>query len=107
APLVCALAAQSGGDPASFGFLMVLFSVACWGASLFIPPTGEAAPDLVIRRNVLASTGSLLSHLRDDKRIWWGAFVTSWFWLAGAVVATVMQPLVKDVLGGTEDVIIT
>ncbi len=105
--IVGGIAAQNGGDPASFGFLMILFSLACWGASLLIPPTGEAAPDLVIRRNVLASTASLLSHLRDDKRIWWGAFVTSWFWLAGAVVATVMQPLVKNVLGGTEEVITT
>src|SRR5437763_1148919 len=102
-----AIAAQSGGAPAAFGFLMLIFSLACWGASLFIPPTGQGAPDLVIRRNVVASTASLLNHLRDDKRIWWGAFVTSWFWLAGAVIATVMQPLVKDVLGGTEQVIIT
>src|SRR5262245_18598355 len=105
--IVGGLAAQGGGDPASFGFLMILFSLACWGASLFIPPTGEAAPDLVIRRNVAVSTASLINHLRDDKRIWWGAFVTSWFWLAGAVVATSMQSLVKDSLGGTEEVITT
>src|SRR5215470_16009284 len=105
--IVGGLAAKDGGDPAKFALLMILFSLMCWGASLFIPPTGEAAPDLVIRRNVAASTASLINHLRDDKRIWWGAFVTSWFWLAGAVVATVMQPLVKDVLGGTEEVITT
>src|SRR5262245_6465392 len=105
--IVGGVAAQNGGDPASFGFLMLIFSLLCWGASLFIPKPGEAAPDLVINRNVLASTLSLLNHLRDDRRIWWGAFVTSWFWLAGAVVATVMQPLVKDVLGGTEEVITT
>jgi acyl-[acyl-carrier-protein]-phospholipid O-acyltransferase / long-chain-fatty-acid--[acyl-carrier-protein] ligase len=105
--IVGGIAAQNGGDPASFGFLMIIFSLACWGASLFIPPTGQGAPDLVIRRNVLASTVSLLNHLRDDKRIWWGAFVTSWFWLAGAVVTVVMQSLVKDVLGGNEEVITT
>ena len=57
--IVGGLAAQSGGDPASFGFLMIIFSLACWGASLFIPPTGEAAPDLVIRRNIAVSTASL------------------------------------------------
>jgi acyl-[acyl-carrier-protein]-phospholipid O-acyltransferase / long-chain-fatty-acid--[acyl-carrier-protein] ligase len=105
--IVGGVAAQNGGDPASFGFLMILFSLACWGSSLFIPPTGQGAPDLVIRRNVLVSTVSLLNHLRDDRRIWWGAFVTSWFWLAGAVVTVVMQSLVKDVLGGTEEVITT
>src|SRR5215475_1624111 len=105
--IVGGIAAHGGGDPAYFGFLMILFSLACWAASLFIPPTGEAAPDLVIRRNVLASTVSLLNHLRDDRRIWWGAFVTSWFWLAGSVVAVAMQPLVKNSLGGTEEVITT
>jgi acyl-[acyl-carrier-protein]-phospholipid O-acyltransferase/long-chain-fatty-acid--[acyl-carrier-protein] ligase len=105
--IVGGIAAQNGGDPAKFGFLMIIFSLACWGASLFIPPTGQGAPDLVIRRNVLASTVSLLNHLRDDRRIWWGAFVTSWFWLAGAVVTVVMQSLVKEVLGGSEEVITT
>jgi acyl-[acyl-carrier-protein]-phospholipid O-acyltransferase / long-chain-fatty-acid--[acyl-carrier-protein] ligase len=105
--IVGGIAAQNGGDPASFGFLMIIFSLACWAASLFIPPTGQGAPNLVIRRNVLASPVSLLNHLRDDRRIWWGAFVTSWFWLAGAVVTVVMQPLVKEVLGGTEEVITT
>src|SRR5215471_1012667 len=105
--IVGGIAAQNGGDPAKFGFLMIIFSLACWGASRFIPPTGQGAPDLVIRRNVLASTVSLLNHLRDDRRIWWGAFVTSWFWLAGAVVTVVMQSLVKEVLGGTEEVITT
>src|SRR3954464_4573012 len=33
------VAAHGGGDPASFGFLMIIFSLMCWGASLFIPPT--------------------------------------------------------------------
>ena len=33
--------------------------------------------------------------------------MTSWFWLVGAVVTVVMQSLVKDVLGGNEEVITT
>src|SRR4029450_3750752 len=98
--IVGGIAAHGGGDPASFGFLMILFSLACWGASLFIPPTGEAAPALVIRSNVLASTVSLLNHLRDDKRIWWGAFVTSWFWLAGSGGGGALAPRGRDGPGG-------
>src|SRR5262245_18453976 len=31
--IVGGLAAQNGGDPASFGFLMIIFSLLCWGAS--------------------------------------------------------------------------
>ena len=41
--IVGGIAAQNGGDPAAFGFLMIIFSLLCWGASLFIPPTGEGA----------------------------------------------------------------
>src|SRR5215208_918949 len=103
--IVGGLAAKDGGNPAAFGMLLIVFSLMCWGSSLFIPPTGEAAPDLVIRPNVFASTASLLRHLRDDRRIWWGAMVTSWFWLVGAVSLSLLPPMVKNILGGTEEVV--
>ncbi len=102
--IVGGMAAKGGGDPTSFALLMIVFSLACWGSSLLIPPTGEAAPDLAIRWNIAASTFDLLKHLRDDRRIWWGAMVTSWFWLVGAVVVGLLVPLVKNVLGGSEEV---
>jgi acyl-[acyl-carrier-protein]-phospholipid O-acyltransferase / long-chain-fatty-acid--[acyl-carrier-protein] ligase len=103
--IVGGLAARGGGDPASFAGLMMVFALACWTASLFIPRTGEGAPELVISRNIFASTLGLLRHLRTDKRLWWGALVTSWFWLVGAVVLSLLPPLVKSVLGGTEEVV--
>src|SRR4051812_43633301 len=103
--IVGGLAAKDGGNPAAFGMLLILFSVMCWTSSLFIPPTGEAAPDLVIRPNIFTSTASLLRHLRDDRRIWWGAMVTSWFWLVGAVSLSLLPPMVKNILGGAEEVV--
>jgi acyl-[acyl-carrier-protein]-phospholipid O-acyltransferase/long-chain-fatty-acid--[acyl-carrier-protein] ligase len=105
--IVGGLAAKDGGDPMIFAVLLITFSVMCWISSQFIPPTGEAAPDLVIRSNVFASTGSLISHLRDDRRIWWGAMVTSWFWLVGSVSLSLLPPMVKNILGGTEEVVTT
>jgi acyl-[acyl-carrier-protein]-phospholipid O-acyltransferase/long-chain-fatty-acid--[acyl-carrier-protein] ligase len=102
--IVGGMAAKDGGDPTAFALLMIVFSLACWGSSLFIPPTGEGAPDLKIRPNIAVSTIDLLKHLRDDRRIWWGAMVTSWFWLVGAVVVGLLVPLVKNVLGGAEEV---
>ncbi len=103
--IVGGLAAKDGGDPASFAGLMIVFALLCWGSSLFIPRTGEGAPDLVVSRNIAASTIRLLQHLRTDERLLWGALVTSWFWLVGAVVLSLLPPLVKSVLGGTEEVI--
>src|SRR6185295_13705161 len=55
--------------------------------------------------NIAASTARLIGHLRSDRRLWWGALVTSWFWLVGAVVMSLLPPLVKIVLGGTEEVV--
>jgi acyl-[acyl-carrier-protein]-phospholipid O-acyltransferase / long-chain-fatty-acid--[acyl-carrier-protein] ligase len=103
--IVGGMAAQNGGDPAPFSLLMIVFSLLCWGASLLIPPTGEGAPDLVVHRNVLASTVGLLKFLREDPRLWWGALVTSWFWLVGAVALSLMPPLVKSALAGNEQVV--
>src|SRR5687768_8631100 len=64
--IVGGLAVKDGGDPASFAGLMMVFALLCWGASLFIPRTGEGAPDLVVSRNIAASTTRLLQHLRSD-----------------------------------------
>jgi acyl-[acyl-carrier-protein]-phospholipid O-acyltransferase/long-chain-fatty-acid--[acyl-carrier-protein] ligase len=105
--IVGGIAAKNGGDPARFALLMIVFSLMCWGASLFIPPTGQAAPHIRIQANVLKSTGGLLRFLREDPRLWWGAIVTSWFWLVGAVALSLMPTLVKEVLGGNEQVVTT
>src|SRR5215211_7388789 len=99
------LAVRNGGDPASFGGLIIGFAVLCWAASLFIPRTGEAAPSLRVDPNILRSTGALLKDLWADARLWRGVIV-SWFWLVGAVMLSILPPLVKNRLGGTEEVII-
>src|SRR3954451_24627045 len=88
-------AAKGGGDPGSFAALMMVFAVLCWGTSLFIPRTGEGAPDLVVQRNIFSSTVGLLRHLRTDHRLLWGVLVVSWFWLVGAVVLSLLPALVK------------
>jgi acyl-[acyl-carrier-protein]-phospholipid O-acyltransferase / long-chain-fatty-acid--[acyl-carrier-protein] ligase len=96
------IATTSTSGPAAFGTLVVGFAVLSWMASLAIPRTGEAAPELRIERNVLRSTVSLLRDLRGESRLWRAGVYTSWFWLVGAVVLSLMPPLVKDALGGSE-----
>jgi acyl-[acyl-carrier-protein]-phospholipid O-acyltransferase/long-chain-fatty-acid--[acyl-carrier-protein] ligase len=99
------LAARNGGDPATFSGLVMVFALLCWVSSLLIPRTGEAAPNLQINRNILASTWSLIRHLRSDSRLWWGALVTSWFWLVGIVALSLLPPLVKNLVGGNEETV--
>ncbi len=103
--IVGGLAAKGGGDPSAFAGLMIVFALLCWGSSLLIPRVGAGAPDLAITPNIAKSTRELLRHLRSDPRLWWGALVTSWFWLVGAVVLSLLPPLVKNIVGGTEEVV--
>ncbi len=102
--MVAGLATRGGGDPASSAGLMLVFALLCWTSSLFIPRVGSGAPNLKISSNIAASTVDLLKHLHADSRLWWGALVTSWFWLIGAVVLSLLPPMVKTVLGGSEEV---
>jgi acyl-[acyl-carrier-protein]-phospholipid O-acyltransferase/long-chain-fatty-acid--[acyl-carrier-protein] ligase len=80
--------ARDGGSPVAFGGLIMIFAAVCWVSSLMIPRTGEG----------------LLKHLWADSRLWWGSIVTGWFWVVGAVVLSVLLPLVRNVLNGTEGV---
>ena len=102
--IVGGLAAREGSDPIFFAFLIIVFSLSCWVSSLFIPPTGQAAPNLVVRTNIVVSTIDLLKQLREDARIWWGAIVTCWFWAVGGLALVLLPPLVKNTLGGSEEV---
>src|SRR5262249_52397503 len=105
--IVGGLAAKDGGHVLGFGTLIMIFAGLCWGSSLMIPRTGEGAPTLQIDRNIARSTVELLKTLWHHSRLWRGALVRSWFWLIGAVVLSLMPPLVKDTLGGTEGIVTT
>jgi len=103
--IVGGLAAKEGNHPAMFGAMIMVFALLCWGSSLLIPRTGQAAPTLYVDPNIARSTGALLKDLWIDPRLWWGSLTTSWFWLVGAVALSLMPPLVKTVLGATEEVV--
>jgi acyl-[acyl-carrier-protein]-phospholipid O-acyltransferase/long-chain-fatty-acid--[acyl-carrier-protein] ligase len=102
--IVGGLAAHSGGARI-FGLLVIGFAFACFMSALRIPPTGEGAPHLKITRNIATSTAAMLRHLRADTRLWWGAMVTSWFWLVGIVALSLLPPLIKTLIGGNEDTV--
>ena len=99
------VAARGGGDPMIFGGLVMLFAALCWAASAAIPKTGEAAPSLKVDANVLRSTFRLLGDLRADERLWRTGVMVSLFWVIGAVVMSLLPPMVKETLGGSEFVV--
>ena len=99
------LAARNGSEAGPFAALVISFAIACWIAALLIPATGEGAPGLKIAINVVTSTTAMIRYLRADQRLWWGAMVTSWFWLVGIVVLSLLPPLIKTIIGGNEDTV--
>ena len=82
---------------------VMVFAVFSWLAARLIPPTGEAAPDLRIQRNIFASTAGLVRDLRVDQRIWRASLASSWFWLVGAIALAMMPAIVQQELGGTKE----
>src|SRR5262249_43895525 len=103
--IVAGFAAGDGGDPIHFAWLMLVTVTACWIASLFIPRTGEGAPNLKINPNIAASTVGLLKYIYADRRLWVGALVASWVLLVGIVVLSMLPTLAKHYVGGTPGVV--
>ena len=103
--IVAGIAANGIANPIHFAWLMIATALASWLSSLLIPKSGEGAPNLHINRNVLVSTASLIKQISADPRLWWGAIVASWFWLVGALVLSLLPPLVSFTIGGNEQVV--
>jgi acyl-[acyl-carrier-protein]-phospholipid O-acyltransferase/long-chain-fatty-acid--[acyl-carrier-protein] ligase len=100
--IVGGIASAEGTSVLYFGPMMMALAIGCWLVSRYIPSTGSAAPDLVIDKNIIRSTWRLVSELRAQPRIWIAALMTSWFWLVGAIILSILPTLVKDNLGGAE-----
>jgi acyl-[acyl-carrier-protein]-phospholipid O-acyltransferase/long-chain-fatty-acid--[acyl-carrier-protein] ligase len=92
-------------SPWAIAVLTVAVSVAAYACARFIPPTGESAPELQVERNIARSTFRLLGELKRTPRLWTAAVAVSGFWLVGAIVLTLLPPLVKEVIGGRESVV--
>ena len=103
--IVGGLASRDGGDAALFAALVMGFAFLCWLSALAIPPSGQGAPGLQVTANIAASTAAMLRHLRADRRLWWGAMVSSWFWVTGIVVLALLPTLIKVLIGGDEDTV--
>jgi acyl-[acyl-carrier-protein]-phospholipid O-acyltransferase/long-chain-fatty-acid--[acyl-carrier-protein] ligase len=84
---------------------IMLLALLSWGFASRIPHTTPSAADLVVTANPWTSTIRLLKSLYAESRLWDGMVIVSWFWLAGAVVLSLLPALIKDVVGGTEAVV--
>ncbi len=103
-PVAAGWAAARDQPPMIIVVCVMAIAVACWLSARAIPSSPSSAPDLVIMRNPWTSTMVLVRDIRQDRRIWEGTLIVSWFWLAGAVTLSLLPPVVTQVIGGTENV---
>jgi acyl-[acyl-carrier-protein]-phospholipid O-acyltransferase/long-chain-fatty-acid--[acyl-carrier-protein] ligase len=103
--IAAALSFNGEGGVFVFGPLMMVLAVGCWLAARMIPKTGAKAPDLVVDKNIVRSSLTLVNEIRADARIWRASLMNGWFWFVGAFVMTMLPIMVKDILGGSEIVV--
>src|SRR5580704_6004730 len=103
--IMAGFAATGDSNPIHFAWLMILTAFAAWLSATFIPARIPGAPELTISWNIFSSTAAQISQLRADPRLWWGGLVVSWFWLIGVVVMSLLFPLVRSDLGGTDHLV--
>lgn len=96
-----AAATLGAGNPLVTGPFLIVVSILCYGASLFIPRTGAADPSARIEWNIVRSTAAIVREMASDRRIFVTTLIVSWFWLMGAVIMSVLPTAIRD-LGGSE-----
>jgi acyl-[acyl-carrier-protein]-phospholipid O-acyltransferase / long-chain-fatty-acid--[acyl-carrier-protein] ligase len=99
------LAVKSAKTPELVVGVILALAVASWALARAIPVAGPAAPGLAITVNPWTSTVALLRELKGEARLWSGGHIVSWFWLVGSVALSLLPALVKDCIGGNEDVV--
>jgi acyl-[acyl-carrier-protein]-phospholipid O-acyltransferase/long-chain-fatty-acid--[acyl-carrier-protein] ligase len=99
------IAVKSASTPAVVVAVILALAVASWLFARAIPVVGPAAPGLAITPNPWTSTLALLRELKGEARLWSGAHIVSWFWLVGSVALSLLPAMVKDNIGGNEDVV--
>jgi acyl-[acyl-carrier-protein]-phospholipid O-acyltransferase/long-chain-fatty-acid--[acyl-carrier-protein] ligase len=78
---------------------ILLFALGGWGASLLIPPTRRAAPDLPINPNIWAETMAIIRFAAQRRELWLAILAISWFWLVGAIFLSQFPTYAKNTLG--------
>lgn len=103
--VVGGLSVSGDSSPLALVVGMLVVAGLCYATSLLIPHTRAAAPDSPVEANILRSTGRLLGELWRETRLWRCGVVTSLFWAIGAVMLSLLAPLVTRVLHGSEAVV--
>lgn len=93
------------GGTGIVGWGLVLLALAGFTASLFLPRAHDGNPQVIIGRNALRETISLLGLVRGHRELFLSVLGISWFWLIGATYLSLFPAFAKDVLFADEHVV--
>lgn len=98
------LVANDGGL-GRVSFFMIGIAILGTITGRLVPKTGQAAPDLVVQKNIFSSTRTLLksSWANDISRR--SILAISWIWLLGTIFIAQIPDIVKNNLGGNETIV--
>ncbi len=91
--------------PAIVSSALMLFAIAGWVASLFVPKVGRAVPDLRINPNIAAETWKVLRYANENRRVRWSILGNSWFWLVAVAMVSQFPNYAKDMLSADNQVV--
>ena len=84
---------------------IVMFAVAGYLSSLFIPVTPSFNKDLKINWNVFSEAYRNIKFLKKNRIVFLSVLGVSWFWFLGATYLVQLPNYTKTVLGGNEQVV--
>lgn len=103
--IIGGLLVLSDGGIFQVSAFMVLIAVIGTVTGWLVPKTGQAAPDLTIQINVFASTRHLMKSSWSNDISRRSIIGISWIWLLGTIFIAQIPDIVKNRLGGNEDMV--
>ncbi len=94
--------AVAAGGPGSvlLALLLLVFAVAGYAASRFIPEAPPPEPDLVLRWNPLTETLRIMRFAGEERSVLLAILGISWFWSFGFVVLSELPVYAAEILRG-------
>jgi len=84
---------------------MVVVAVVGYIASRFIPLAPAPSPNLAIGYNIVHETWAMVSHDRQNRRVFLSILGISWFWLVGATFLALFPGYAKNTLLASESLV--
>jgi len=96
------LIASGFGGPKLLAVAVIVFAVAGYACSRFLPEVPASSPDLRVRLDPVRPAIDILQIAWKDRTIWNAILGISWFWALGTIFLALFPAYARDVLHADE-----